>query len=90
MATITIRKLDDATVEALKARAKAFGRSMEEEARVILSREARPGKLYGQAAVDHVREFKQKHFGDKVFPEGTTLEILRELREEDPTGRDWK
>ena len=88
MATITIRKLDDATVESLKARAKAFGRSMEEEARLILSREARPGKLYGQAAVEHFRQFKEKHFGDRVLP--SSVELLRELREEDPTGRDWK
>ena len=90
MATITIRKLDETTVEALKARAKAFGHSMEEEARLILSREARPGKLYGQAAVEHFRKFQEKHFGDRVLPKGATLEILRELREEDPTGRDWK
>lgn len=90
MATITIRKLDDATVDALKARAKAFGRSMEEEARLILGREAGPGKLYGQAAADHFRKLQERHFGDRVFPPGTTLEILRELREEDPTGRDWK
>ena len=90
MATITIRKLDESTVEALKARAKAFGHSMEEEARLILSREARPGKLYGKAAVEHFQRFKEKHFGDRVFPAGTTLEILRELREEDPTGQDWK
>lgn len=88
MATITIRKLDDATVEALKARAKAFGHSMEEEARLILSREARPGKLYGQAAVEHFRKFQEKHFGDRMLP--SSVEILRELREEDPTGRDWK
>ncbi len=44
MATITIRKLDEATIEALKARAKAGGRSMEEEVRLILSREARPAE----------------------------------------------
>ncbi len=90
MATITVRKLDDATVEGLKARAKVSGRSMEEEVRAILNREARPGKLSGQAAADHFREFQKKHFGDRVFPAGTTLEILRELREEDSTGRDWK
>ncbi len=88
MATITIRKLDDATVEALKARAKAFGRSMEEEARVILRREARPGKVYGEAASERFRRLQEKHFGDRVLSD--SLEILRELRDEDPTGRDWK
>ncbi len=90
MATITIRKLDDATVESLKARAKASGRSMEEEVRMILSREARPGKPSGEAASERFRRLQEKHFGDRVFPAGTTLELLRELREEDPTGRDWK
>ena len=83
MATITIRKLDNATVEALKARAKAYGRSMEEEARTILTQEARPGRLYGQAAVEHFKKFRQELFGDRVLP--SSLEILREIREEDPT-----
>ncbi len=88
MATITVRKLEDATVEALKARAKASGRSMEEEVRLILSREARPGKLHGEAASERFRRLQEKHFGDRVLSD--SLEILRELREEDPTGRDWK
>ncbi len=88
MATITIRKLDDATVEALKARAKANGRSMEEEVRMVLSRSAGAGKLSGKAAAERFRQLQKKHFGAREFTD--SLEILRELREEDPTGRDWK
>ncbi len=63
---------------------------MEEEVRVILDRETRPGKLAGEAASERFRHLQEKHFGDRVIPAGTTLAILRELREEDPTGRDWK
>ncbi|HEY5409154.1 MAG TPA: hypothetical protein VIJ94_00380 [Caulobacteraceae bacterium] len=88
MATITIRRLDDATVEALKTKAKANGRSMEEEARLMLSRGTGTGKLSGKAAAERFRQLQKKHFGDQEFSD--SLEILRELREEDPTGRDWK
>lgn len=49
MASITIRHLDNEVKTQLRVRASANGRSMEEEARVILreavSREAEPGNL---------------------------------------------
>lgn len=38
MATVTIRNLDESTVEALKAQAKQHNRSLEAELRVILDR----------------------------------------------------
>jgi plasmid stability protein len=41
MATLLIRKLDDSLKEMLRKRAAAHGRSMEEEARTILSLELR-------------------------------------------------
>ena len=41
MASITIRKFDDSLKEALRRRAAVNGRSMEEEARVILGLELR-------------------------------------------------
>lgn len=41
MASITIRKLDDSLKEALRRRAAGNGRSMEEEARIILGLELR-------------------------------------------------
>lgn len=51
MASITIRRLDDEVKTRLRARAAANGRSMEEEARIILreavGREAKPGNLAG-------------------------------------------
>ncbi len=40
MATITVRNVDDRLVAALKARAKANGRSLEEEIRRLLARQA--------------------------------------------------
>ena len=84
MPTITVRKLDQAVIDALKARAEKNGRSMEEEVRSILNREAVDRRLHGQEAVDHFRKFREKW-----FPEGpvsrSTLETLREVREEDPT-----
>ena len=55
MASITIRRLDDEVKARLRARAAANGRSMEEEARIILcavvGRKAEPENL-----ASHVRE----------------------------------
>jgi plasmid stability protein len=42
MATLLVRKLDEAVVERLKARAKARGRSVEAEHRAILEAALRP------------------------------------------------
>jgi plasmid stability protein len=80
MGAITIRRLDDAVIERLKADAKANGRSMEEEARATLTRAFRP-RLTGQAAVDQARAFRKEMFGDRVFPDSAPL--IRELREGD-------
>ncbi len=41
MATLSIRNLNDAVVQALKLRAKANNRSLEAEARMLLTRHAR-------------------------------------------------
>jgi len=42
MANLTIRNIDDAVVEVLKARAKAHNRSLEAELRELLNTAARP------------------------------------------------
>lgn len=44
MAALLVRKLDDAMVERLKARAKAHGRSAEAEHRAILEAALRPAE----------------------------------------------
>lgn len=86
MATITIRKLDDATVEGLKARAKESGRSMEEEARRILKRvlertDPLSGKLPpGQETIALVRELRQGISAGQKFD---VVKDLRELRDGD-------
>ncbi len=85
MGAITIRRLDDAVIEQLKADARANGRSMEDQARVALSRAFRP-RLTGQAAVDRARAFRKEMFGDRIFPDSTPL--IRELREGDPVAWD--
>lgn len=89
MGAITIRKLDDAVVARLKARAKAAGRSMEEEARQILTQETGAsasvgGRLHGQAAVDYFHRRREELFGDRTLRD--TTNILRAIRDEDPTG----
>jgi plasmid stability protein len=42
MAQVLVRNLDQATVAALKARAQAHGRALEQELRIILTAAARP------------------------------------------------
>jgi plasmid stability protein len=44
VAQVLIRNLDDATVAALKARAAAHGRSLEQELRLLLTEAAHPTK----------------------------------------------
>ena len=56
MASITIRKLDDEVKTRLRVRATANGRSMEEEARVIL-REAVDDKPASEDLASIIREY---------------------------------
>jgi plasmid stability protein len=83
MGTITIRRLDDAVIEAIKRRAVQAGRSMEEEARRTLQ------KAYGEAerarlraeAVAHVRDLHARG----LLPKGggvDSADLIREMREE--------
>ena len=84
MGAITIRKLDDEVVARLKLRAKAAGRSMEEEARQILTDAAAgPRRLSGQDAVEHFRKLRARINGGVPLAV-SSLEILREIRDEDP------
>jgi len=81
MGAITIRKLDDEVVARLKLRAKAAGRSMEEEARQILTDAATSRRLSGQEAVEHFRKLRARINGGVPLPV-SSLEILREIRDE--------
>ncbi len=58
---------------------------MEEEVRMILTREAGQQRLRGPEAAEYFRRLQQELFGDRVFSDGP--ELLREVREEDPVPR---
>lgn len=83
MGTITIRRLDDAVIEAIKRRAAEAGRSMEEEARQTLQQsygEAERVRLRAEA-VAHIRDLRARG----LLPKGNgvdSVDIIREMREE--------
>ena len=69
MASLTIRNLDLALKERLRVRAARHGRSMEEEARVILKTSLAPKKKR-QTMADAFREwFGRKHGVELELPE---------------------
>jgi plasmid stability protein len=75
MAQILVRNLDDATVERLKARAKANGRSLEAEVRCILEQSAKVDMVTARQMVLDIRErLKGRKFPDVV-------ELIREDRD---------
>jgi plasmid stability protein len=88
MGSITVRRIDDDVIARLKAKAKASGRSMEEEVRLILGQAAGKDRLSGQAAVDHFTKLQREVFGDRVLP--SSVPLIREMREADPTKWDGK
>jgi plasmid stability protein len=72
MSQITIRKLDPSTIEGLKTRAAAAGRSMEEEARTILSEAVLAEGLARQrAGLKQLIATRDAIFGDRVFPDSS-------------------
>jgi len=56
MAQVIVRKLNEEVVSALKARAAAHGRSLEEELRQVLAAAARPTRQETLAAAATIRE----------------------------------
>jgi plasmid stability protein len=78
MATLTIRRLDDAVYEKLRERAQANGRSLEAEARHILSERAKGA----DDVVERLRAFRQEMFEKHgIFPDSTPL--IRAMRDEE-------
>jgi plasmid stability protein len=76
MASLTIRRLDDQVYDALKARARRNGRSLEAEVREILSDRARSKA----DLVERLRAFQDKMVAKHgVLPDSTPL--IREMRE---------
>jgi plasmid stability protein len=76
MAAISIRNLDKSVVDALKKRAAAAGRSMEEEARQTLENSVRQDK---DRAFERMRELS-KRIGRLKGP--SSVEIIRKMRDE--------
>jgi plasmid stability protein len=75
MAQIIVRNLDDVVVERLKARARANGRSLEAEVRLILEQSAKVDMATArQMALDMRMRLKGRKFPDVV-------ELIREDRE---------
>jgi plasmid stability protein len=81
MGAITIRQLDDDVIARLKDKAKLNGRSMEEEARTVLTR-AVGRRMSGEDAIARFRNLREHSSGDR--PVLDTTQILREIRDEDP------
>lgn len=81
MNQITIRRLGPGVIEGLKKRAASAGRSMEEEARTILSNAVLEEQLARQRAwVKEMRALHKRLYGDKVFPDSS--DEFRKMREE--------
>ena len=78
MATLTIRRLDDAVYERLRDRARSNRRSLEAEARTILTEQARShDELIGDLIAFN-EEMAAKH---GTLPDSTPF--LRRMREEE-------
>jgi plasmid stability protein len=55
MAQVIVRNLDEATIAALKARAAAHGRSLEQELRLLLDASARPTRRQVRQTAEAIR-----------------------------------
>lgn len=81
MATITVRKLDDAVYELLREQARANKRSLEAEARQLITEHVRPkrdfSKLFKRLDEHHAR--MREKYG--VLSDSTP--IIRQMRDED-------
>ncbi|MGB9368313.1 MAG: hypothetical protein WCE79_20105 [Xanthobacteraceae bacterium] len=81
MTQLTIRRLDRTVIDGLKKRAAEAGRSMEEEARTILSAAVLDEQLAKQRAwVERMKAKRKEIFGDQVFPDSS--EEISKMREE--------
>lgn len=78
MATITIRKLDDAVYERLKSRAAANHRSLEAEARMLLE-QAAPDK---GDIITRLRESNTRYIAERGYAPDS-LELIRKVRDEE-------
>jgi plasmid stability protein len=81
MTQLTIRRLDQTVIDGLKKRAASAGRSMEEEARRILSDAVVDTQLQRQREwLAEMQAMRKEMFGDRVFPDSS--DEIRKMREE--------
>jgi plasmid stability protein len=81
MTQLTIRRLDQTVIDGLKKRAAAAGRSMEEEARKILSEAIVETQIQRQrAGLKKLLAARKEIFGDKVLPDSSAE--FRKMRDE--------
>lgn len=74
MATLLIRNLDDSLKAALRRRAAANGRSMEDEARIILNLELRRVPAFREGLGTRLaRVFRNSDAGELVIPPRTEV-----------------
>ena len=77
MATLTIRQLDDAVYDRLKARARENHRSLEAEVREILDERSRHSE-----AVDRLRAFHERMVAKNGYlPD--SVDLIRQMRDEE-------
>ncbi len=76
MPNLLIRNLPERIVKRLKARAKQNGRSLQQECRAILEREA---DKYTPGEMQDVTAKWRKHFAGRIFPDSAAL--IREDRD---------
>jgi len=76
MASITIRRLDDALKARLRVRAAKRGRSMEEEAREILNAALRPKRAKKENLADAIRRYVEPFGGVELkIPPRTSMPV---------------
>lgn len=75
MGSITIRNLDDAVIERLKAQAKKHDRSLEAEVRVLLTESVEQSR---QRFIERVREIAAM---TPDVPQSDSTQIIREERD---------
>jgi plasmid stability protein len=76
MGTITIRNLDEETIERIKRQAEMSGRSMEAEIRTLLKRAVKPTLEESRALLEKRLE---EEFGNRVLADSSPL--IREDRD---------
>jgi plasmid stability protein len=82
MGQILIRNLDDRVIAALKRRAAAAGRSMEAEARAVLTRDTGATTPDRRTVIARMQaEFDRLRVPGSAMPD--SLELLRESRDND-------